>query len=87
MPRFPQTIRFADVRIPMTAVGFEDDAWATRQGIEALMAWYKGTPMKLIWFTPQEAGGPIGHFGFFRKEHKEFLWPQIGDWLTTPCIG
>jgi predicted alpha/beta hydrolase len=78
----PQTIRFADVRTPMTAVGFEDDPWATRQSVEALMAWYAGTSIKLQWYTPQDAGAPVGHFGFFRKEHQEFLWPHVSDWLT-----
>lgn len=81
-PSVPQIVRFADVRTPMMAVGFEDDPWATRQSIEALMAWYAGTSIKLQWYTPQEAGAPIGPFGFFRKEHKEFLWPHIADWLT-----
>jgi predicted alpha/beta hydrolase len=81
-PSVPQISRFADVHIPMIAVGFEDDPWATRQSVEALIAWYSAAPIKIRWFTPEEAGAPIGHFGFFRKEHREFLWPQIVDWLT-----
>jgi len=81
-PDIPETSRFADVRIPMVAVGFHDDPWATRESVEALMAWYARAEIRLRWFTPEEAGGPVGHFGFFRQAHRETLWPPIADWLT-----
>ena len=81
-PALPQTSQFAEVTIPMVSVGFEDDPWATRINVEALMSWYANVDIKLKWFTPQEAGGPIGHFGFFKPEHADILWPQIADWLV-----
>ncbi|GIL00791.1 MAG: alpha/beta hydrolase [Alphaproteobacteria bacterium] len=81
-PTVPETARFAEVRIAMVAVGFHDDPWATLESTRALMEWYSHADIKLKWFTEQDAHGPVGHFGFFRPEHKETLWPQIADWLT-----
>jgi predicted alpha/beta hydrolase len=80
-PSLPETGRFASVTIPMVAVGFEDDPWATRAAIEALVSWYEYADIKIRWFTQKEAGRPVGHFGFFRPEQSEVLWPQIADWL------
>ena len=78
------TTRFADVVVPMMSVGFEDDPLATRQSVEELVRWYARADIKLKWFSPAEAGGPIGHFGFFKTDHEPVLWPQIADWLTRP---
>lgn len=81
-PTIPETSRFADVTIPMVAVGFHDDPWATRESIEALVTWYSRADIRIRWFNEEEAGGPVGHFGFFKPDHSETLWPQIADWLT-----
>jgi predicted alpha/beta hydrolase len=80
-PALPETRRFADVMIPMMAVGFEDDPLATRTGVEALVSWYSRADIRIRWFTVEEAGGPVGHFGFFRPDNKNSLWPHIADWL------
>jgi predicted alpha/beta hydrolase len=73
--------RFALVRIPMLAVGFEDDPWATRQSVEALAGWYCNAAIRIHWFGEDELKRPVGHLGFFRPEHRETLWPQLADWL------
>ena len=78
----PERERFSDVTIPMMAVGFEDDTYATRRSVDAMMGWYHRAGIRLKWFTPEEAGAPIGHFGFFRRQHREILWPAVGDWLV-----
>ena len=72
---------FEHVKIPIAFAGFEDDDWATRASTEAMMKWYANAQATLRWFTTAEAGRPVGHFGFFRREHETGLWPQIGDWL------
>jgi predicted alpha/beta hydrolase len=78
----PETRRFSDVRIPMMAVGFHDDRWATRRSVEALTRWYSRAEIRLRWFSQEEQHDPVGHFGFFRTDHNETLWPQIADWLV-----
>ncbi len=80
----PETARFALVKLPMLAVGFEDDPWATRKGVEALVSWYSNAQIRLHWFAGRELPRPVGHLGFFRSEHRETLWPQLSDWLMQP---
>lgn len=77
----PERERFDDVTTTMAFVGFEDDDWATRESVEAMMRWYSRANAQLRWFDKREAGGKVGHFGFFRPDHRETLWPQIADWL------
>lgn len=81
-PQVPETARFAEVRIPMIAVGFDDDPWMTRASVGDLMSWYSNADIRLRWFGREEAGGEVGHFGFFRPDHRDTLWPQIADWLV-----
>lgn len=81
-PDLPEKARFDDVRTPMVAVGFDDDPLATLASTRALMAWYANANIKLKWFTAEDVAGPVGHFGFFKADHKHTLWPQIADWLT-----
>lgn len=79
----PETSRFVDVLLPMTAIGFEDDPWATRPNVEALVSWYTRADIRIRWFEPEEMNGKeVGHLGFFRPTHKDTLWPQIADWLV-----
>lgn len=78
----PERSRFRNVAIPMVAVGFEDDNWATRQSVDAMVAWYSHAEIRVRWFGEDELTAPVGHFGFFRTEHRETLWPQLADWLV-----
>ena len=78
----PQRERFAEVSIPIMAVGFDDDPWATRESTNALVSWYENAPVKTRWYSSEECGAPVGHFGFFRENHRETLWPQVADWLV-----
>ena len=77
----PERARLEKVTIPMLAVGFEDDPWATRQSVEAMVAWYRNADIRIRWFEDRELPSEIGHFGFFRAAFRETLWPQLADWL------
>jgi len=80
---FPETARYANVRTPILALGFTDDAWGTPRAINALLKHYEASPPELRYVSPQDAGGPIGHLGFFRSRYAATLWPQLIDWLLT----
>ncbi len=80
----PETSRFALVKLPILAVGFDDDPWATRKSVAALVSWYPNAQIRLHWFGPGDLQKPVGHMGFFRSEHRETLWPQLADWLLQP---
>lgn len=74
-------VRYRTVATPLLLVGLEDDPWATRRASAALLERYENAPRRERWFSPQEAGGRIGHIGFFRSRFRERLWPEVAGWL------
>jgi predicted alpha/beta hydrolase len=80
-PALAETARYADVRTPILALGMDDDQWGTRRAVAALMRHYSNAPVEERWISPEEAGGPIGHLGFFRSRFAQTLWPDLIGWL------
>jgi predicted alpha/beta hydrolase len=75
-----ETVRaqYAAVRTPITALSFTDDEMMSARNIESMHSFYTEAPRKMRRLAPTEAGVPrIGHFGFFRKEFKDSLWPGL----------
>ena len=55
----------------MRALCMSDDPWATRPAVELLCAGFTSAKPEIITITPADAGvTKIGHFGFFRPEHR-----------------
>ncbi len=81
-PGLPETVRFSDVRSPLLIAGMRDDKWATERATRALTERYANAPKTYRWFTQQEAGRAIGHFGFFKPNMAESLWPEVIAWLV-----
>jgi predicted alpha/beta hydrolase len=66
----------------MRAMSMTDDPWATRTAVERLCAAYTSVKPELLAVTPGELGvSRIGHFGFFRPEHRDTLWRGAAEWL------
>lgn len=80
-PTFPETSRYADVRLPILALGMTDDVWGTPRAIDSLMRHYANAPVDLRYVSPDDAGGPIGHLGYFRSRFAKTLWPDLSGWL------
>ena len=80
-PKFPETARFANVRTPILALGMTDDVWGTPRAINSLMRHYSNAPVELRFGSPDDAGGPIGHLGYFRSRFAQTLWPDFMGWL------
>jgi predicted alpha/beta hydrolase len=75
---------FPRFRGVMRAIGFSDDPWATAPAIDMLVAGFKGAKAEHIQIAPQDLGvAKIGHFGFFRPDHRNTLWRNAADWLTA----
>lgn len=74
---------FARVHAPILALSFSDDPFAPRTAVEQLIGFYKAAAPEFRHVTPAEAGGPIGHFGFFKKRNAETLWPGVVAWLKS----
>lgn len=75
---------FDEIRAPMLALAFEDDAIATRRTVPPLLSWYTRAPIELRWHSPREAGArAIGHHGFFSARFRDSLWREAVDWLEA----
>lgn len=73
--------RYAGFVAPVLAYSVDDDAWGTRQAVDAMMSAYPNVERRHI--APSDHGvGAIGHMGYFRPASSG-LWPEIVEWLTA----
>jgi predicted alpha/beta hydrolase len=76
--------RAARTRMPLLALGFDDDPWANPHAMDILLARVTGAPVERRQVDPRALGlAGIGHMGFFRKRCGAALWPQAADWLLA----
>jgi predicted alpha/beta hydrolase len=73
---------YATVTMPILSLGMTDDVWGTPRAVQALMKYYVNADIEERWLSPQDAGGSIGHLGFFRSRFRETLWPDVVDWIV-----
>jgi predicted alpha/beta hydrolase len=74
--------RFRDIKMPVFALSFSDDAFATEMGTRRLLAVYPGLTVRYECVKPAQIGlTNIGHFGFFRRDAKATLWPMVLTYL------
>ncbi len=66
----------------LRSIGMADDAWAPPVAVGKLLAGYTGTAPEHVTIAPADIGEQkIGHFGYFRQQAGEKLWPAAADWL------
>jgi predicted alpha/beta hydrolase len=59
-----------------------DDPWATPAATDLLLSGFTGARTERVDVDPKKVGAEkIGHFGFFRPENRERLWPEAAGWL------
>lgn len=74
--------RMAQVRIPLLALGFDDDSWANPRAMDILLSRYTAAPPERRQVDARALGMPgIGHMGFFRRRCEAALWGEAGAWL------
>ena len=74
--------RFARVKAPLLLVGADDDPWTPAASIDQLGSYFTGAACERWQIAPATTStGRVGHAGFFRKEHRDTLWPRLTDWL------
>lgn len=71
--------------VPMLVWGFTDDPYAPPRAVAALHDHYAGATQTRRIMTPAEAGGPVGHFGFFRPGART-LWDETARWLARAIV-
>lgn len=73
---------FPRYRGALRALSFSDDPWATPAAVEMLCAGFTSIQPDIHVINPIEARATkIGHFGFFRPEHRDTLWRGAAEWL------
>lgn len=80
-PAMVETRNFASYRGKMLAIGMQDDPWGTPELVDALVENFTNAQLERWEFSTAEAGGKIGHFGFFKERYKTVLWERVGAWL------
>jgi predicted alpha/beta hydrolase len=73
---------FPRYRGALRAISFTDDPWATPAAVDLLCSGYTGTTAERADIHPRDVGAfRIGHFGFFRPQHRDTLWRDAAEWL------
>ena len=75
---------FPNYQGAMRALCFSDDPWATRPAVELLCSGFKSIEPEILAIEPSDIGAArIGHFGFFRPEHRDTLWRGAAEWIQA----
>ncbi len=83
-PELPALANFANYRGALRALRISDDPWATQPAVKLLCSGFTSAKPDIATITPADAGvASIGHFGFFRPEHRDTLWRGAAEWLQT----
>jgi len=68
----------------MCALCFSDDPWATKPAVELLCSGFTSASPEILTVAPADVGAAkIGHFGFFRPEHRDTLWRGAAEWIQA----
>ena len=80
--RLPALENFARFKGELRALCFSDDPWATRPAVELLASGFSAIKPEVLTVKPPEVGArAIGHFGFFRPDHRDTLWRGVAEWI------
>ena len=73
---------YARVRFPVLALSMTDDELMTLAGTHSLVSFYNRAPSAVERIAPADVQARrIGHFGFFREQFSQSLWPAVLDKL------
>jgi len=73
---------FSNYTGKLRALCFADDPWATPAAVALLCSGFDAIRPEILTIAPDDVGvKKIGHFGFFRSEHRDTLWQDAAAWL------
>ncbi len=76
--------RFGRLRCAMTGISIDDDRYAPARAVDALYRIYAHARVERLHLVPRTYGvKAIGHFGLFRRQLRDALWPV----LTRPLVA
>jgi predicted alpha/beta hydrolase len=73
--------KYASVRTPIIAANALDDLWASPESRDAFIHGYRNAPLIRKDLEPRQAGGKVGHMGYFRQG-AEPLWESVLGWFS-----
>jgi predicted alpha/beta hydrolase len=83
-PNLKGVKNFAGFHGAMRALCLADDPWATLPTVELLCSEFVSAKPEILTIVPADAGvAKIGHFGFFRPEHRDTLWRGAAEWIEA----
>jgi predicted alpha/beta hydrolase len=83
-PKLKALENFPNYKGALRALCISDDPWATRPAVELLCSGFTAITPEILTVTPADAGATkIGHFGFFRPEHRDTLWRGAAEWIES----
>ncbi|MDO9058652.1 MAG: alpha/beta fold hydrolase [Bradyrhizobium sp.] len=83
-PKLPGLSNFDNYKGALRALCLADDPWATRPAVGLLCSGFSAIEPEILSIAPADAGvGKIGHFGFFRPEHRDTLWRGAAEWIQA----
>ena len=83
-PKLPGLSNFANYKGAMRALCMADDPWATRPAVGLLCSGFTSIEPEILTIAPADVGASkIGHFGFFRPEHRDTLWRGAAEWIQA----
>ena len=75
---------FPNYKGAMRALCLSDDPWATRPAVELLCSGFTSIKPEILTIKPADVdASKIGHFGFFRPEHRDTLWRGAAEWIQA----
>jgi predicted alpha/beta hydrolase len=82
-PTLTEVRNFETFRAPIRFAQVEDDPWGTPEAVEHMARHFTASADNSIWPIRLADAGTrkIGHFGFFRAEFRDTLWPKALTWL------
>lgn len=67
--------QFDNVTVPITSLSFSDDEMMSKENIDSLHRFYRGSDVTMIRVTPEQLGETfVGHLGWFREKFKDSIW-------------
>lgn len=80
--KLPALQNFGKYKGELRALSFTDDPWATRSAVDLLCSGFTAIRPEVLSVRPADVGvKSIGHFGFFRPEHRDTLWRGVAEWI------
>lgn len=87
-PNLSGLSNFQNYKGGLRALCISDDPWVTRPAVDMLCSGFTSITPDVITVLPGDHGaGQIGHFGFFRPQHRETLWRTSAEWLQETMEG